>query len=82
MKVIAVPGDKMIVNVTGLEPGTEYTFSIISEGADGQKSPISGSVMASTLNPGEVKCCSITSLEQGGYKFVFFPILHTIKMQC
>ena len=52
MRVIAVPGVEMMVNVTSLEPGTEYAFSIRSEGADGQKSLLSESIMASTIIPG------------------------------
>ena len=52
MRVIAVPGVETMVNVTGLEPGTEYTFSIRSEGADGQKSQPSESIVASTIIPG------------------------------
>ena len=53
MRVIAVPGVETMVNVTGLNPGTEYTFSIKSEGVDGQKSVLSESIMASTLIPGK-----------------------------
>ena len=41
VRVIVVPGDKLLLNATDLEPGTEYTFSIVSEAADGQKSHMS-----------------------------------------
>ena len=51
-RVLVVPGVERMVNVTGLEPGTEYTFNIRSEGADGQKSLLSESIRAFTLIPG------------------------------
>ena len=51
-RVLVVPGVERMVNVTGLEPGTEYTFNIRSEGADGQKSLLSESITAFTLIPG------------------------------
>ena len=53
MRVIAVSGVERMVNVTGLKPETEYTFSIRSEGVDGQKSVLSESIVASTLIPGK-----------------------------
>lgn len=52
-RILPVPGAVMMVNVTGLEPGTEYTFKITSEAFDGQKSLISEGITASTCFPGK-----------------------------
>ena len=43
-----------MANVTGLQPGTGYTFTVSSESADGQTSPLSEIIVASTLIQGTV----------------------------
>ena len=50
--MIVVSGIEMMFNITELEPGTQYTFTITSEGADGQNSPQSESLMVTTTLPG------------------------------
>ena len=51
-RMIVVSGIEMMFNITELEPGTQYTFTITSEGADGQNSPQSESLMVTTTLPG------------------------------
>ena len=46
---ITLEGNGTSVNVTGLQSGTEYTFTVIAVGSDGQTSPPSVSLTASTL---------------------------------
>lgn len=41
-----VSGLEMMANITKLKPGKEYTFSVTSESADGQRSMPSNSVTA------------------------------------
>ena len=53
-RMIVVSGIEMMFNITELEPGTEYTFTITSEGADGQSSPQSESLMITIPIPGAV----------------------------
>ena len=54
-----VSGVQMMVNITELEPGTEYTFTITSENSDGQKSPPSESLIVLTLLPGRSFCLNV-----------------------
>ena len=46
---ITLEGNGTSVNVTGLQSGTEYTFRVIAVANDGQTSPPSVSLTASTL---------------------------------
>ena len=54
VRIIAVAGTDAMANVTGLQPGTEYTFTVSSESADGQTSPLSERLVASTLIQGTI----------------------------
>lgn len=55
-----VSGVQLMVNITELEPGTEYTFTITSENSDGQKSSPSESLIVLTLLPGRSFKCRCT----------------------
>ena len=49
---ITVDSDQTTVNVTNLNPGTEYIFRIIAVGIDGQLSPRSGPLTTTTHSIG------------------------------
>ena len=49
---ITVGGNGSSANVTGLQPGTEYTLQVVSVATDGQTSDPSSSLTATTLLPG------------------------------
>ena len=47
---ITLEGSTTSVNVTGLQPGTEYSFRVIAVASDGQTSAPSVSLTASTIS--------------------------------
>lgn len=45
---ITLGGDEVFVNVTDLLPGTEYVFRVLAVASDGQTSPLSTALVATT----------------------------------
>ena len=48
---VTIDGDQTTVNVTDLLPGTEYGFKVIAVASDGQMSPQSIALLATTRSP-------------------------------
>ena len=51
---VRVNGEQTTANVTGLQPGTQYTFTVIAVERGGQMSASSNALVATTLIPGTV----------------------------
>ena len=49
---VTVDGSQTDVNVTGLQSGTEYALRVIAVAIDGQRSPPSVALLATTSEPG------------------------------
>lgn len=55
---VTIGGAQMSTNVTGLQPGSEYTLRLVAVAMDGQMSPLSFALSATTALPGIALCLS------------------------